>query len=200
MNIVIQDLRRDHHNFHRVLKLIRHLVKQTIDDNWSEAPVGGVLALETAFSYMQVYVAGVHHQVEDLVFDAFVRQTSPARGHLDRMRSEHDQLNETIAQIKRILAKNFSDTVRNQQQMTLLQEKMNCYFQMQLDHMQFEELSVYPLVENSLSISDWKGIIRQSPSMGDPAFGIQPVAAFKPLVDGVEIMEEMAQFPNWQLS
>ncbi|MBX2869534.1 MAG: hemerythrin domain-containing protein [Acidiferrobacterales bacterium] len=197
MNIVIQDLRKDHHNFHRVLKLIRLLVNQSLDEDVKRSAVGGVLTLQMAFEYVHHYVSGVHHQVEDLVFEAYVRQSFPAHSDLERMRDEHDRLNSSVEEIKDDIARTIFTTYRNPQQVSMIKEKVSRYFQLQLNHMRFEELSVYPLVENALSINDWKEIIQQSPNTGDPAFGQQPIAVFKPLSDGVRRMENLGQRQEW---
>jgi hemerythrin-like domain-containing protein len=64
------------------------------------------------------------------------------------------------------------------------------YIDMQMRHMRIEETSIFPLVEEKLSIPDWKHIIKKSPAGNDPLFDKSNPPHFDVLTTWIEKPQE----------
>ncbi len=163
MNIIIRELRADHHNIARLLVLMRNLIgliKKADSKN-------EIRNIRKCVEYMKAYPDEIHHPKEDVLFARLKERNKSSAVYVENLLDEHKILTRK--------SKEFYELVRGIEEGNIVSHdhlKMVSieYIDAQFRHMRYEEASIFPMIEQELTISDWKSIILMLPSGNDPLF------------------------------
>ena len=164
---MIRDLRVDHHNILRVLRLL----KRSLDNMNGKTDSKEFERARECIKYLCEYPDNVHHPREDLMFEMLLNREPSVEDRVGNLHREHVDLYTRSKQLHSAMEtaeKGLSVALK------VLQQQASGYSDMQISHMRHEELSVFPLIEQKLTLNDWKAIIAKAPSDKDPVFAGNP--------------------------
>ena len=163
MNIIIRELRADHHNIARLLVLMRNSIALITESNL-EVEIPNILKCA---EYLMSYPDEIHHPKEDILFDRLKYRDDSSTVYIENLLAEHKLLSRK--------SQEFYELVRETEERQYVEYdnlKMISvdYIDSQFRHMRYEEASVFPLIEQKLTLNDWKSILQSLPSGDDPLF------------------------------
>jgi hemerythrin-like domain-containing protein len=160
---MIRDLRTDHHNILRVLRLLKRSLS-SMDDKLDSREFERA---RECIKYLCEYPDRVHHPREDLMFEMLLNREPSIEKKVGNLQQEHVDL---YARSKKLLEAMESAETGKSLAFDALNQQVSGFSEMQIGHMRHEELSVFPLIEQKLTLNDWKAIIAQAPAGKDPVF------------------------------
>ena len=160
---MIRDLRVDHHNILRVLRLL----KRSLDNLNGKTDSKEFERARECIKYLCEYPDNVHHPREDLMFEMLLNREPSVEDKVGNLHREHVDLYTRSTQLHSAM-----ETAETGLSVALevLHQQASGFSDMQISHMRHEELSVFPLIEQKLTLNDWKAIIAKAPSDKDPVF------------------------------
>ncbi|MGI9318989.1 MAG: hemerythrin domain-containing protein [bacterium] len=165
---MIRDLRTDHHNILRVLRLLKRSLA-TMDGKLDSKEFERA---RECIKYLCEYPDSIHHPREDLMFEMLLNREPSVTDKVGNLHQEHIDLYARSKQLHDALE---SAEAGMSVAIDVLQHQARGFSDMQISHMRHEELSVFPLIEQKLTLNDWKSIIAKAPAGRDPVFSAKPV-------------------------
>ena len=175
MNPQLQELHRDHVNLAHVLHLLESLLGEVragehIDLN----------ALSEIVDYVQAYPDLIHHKREDVIFSVYLEHGTGRNELVDRLMAEHVLLLKKTQEIREHIEQWCNDSpVPRERVVSIIAD----YLQMQWDHLNLEESSVFDLLDQELEPDDWVRIEAAMPAATDPLFGKMMRQRFEHIFD-----------------
>lgn len=163
MHPILQDLHQDHVNLSRVLQLLQKQL-DLID-------CGGEVNLHVLgeiIDYVQSYPDLLHHPREDVIFQVYRVRYSAGLDVIDRLMEEHRTLIAGTSALQGCVDQWEHDLPVPREHLKRL---LADYLSRQWDHLNLEEGSIYKLLADSLTESDWAEIEAGMPQGSDPLFG-----------------------------
>ena len=166
MNIILQSLRTDHHNMARLLVFMRNSVQLVKQADFGEH-TEHIRLLCDCIEYMATYPDEIHHPKEDILFDQLKKRDGATKTTIENLQAEHRLLACKTQELREIAEAIDKEHIVPQHRLA-----MACfdYIDMQFRHMRYEEDTVFPKIEQKLTLKDWKSILKSLPSGDDPLF------------------------------
>ena len=166
MKLTLESLYKDHDNLRRVLYLIEQLLIDIYRGSSKCYPM-----LQRILAYIQEYPERVHHPAEDAMFSVVLKSgvsDRQLREDINTLIRDHSEIEEitrdAIAAVESMLA---STNLEN----TDVGTKLCALLTRQRSHLLFEEMKIYPHIEEYLGSEDWGKISTLIPDQEDPIFG-----------------------------
>ncbi|MCL1138914.1 hemerythrin domain-containing protein [Shewanella pneumatophori] len=131
--------------------------------------------------YMQSYAEHSHHPLEDIISELYGSKfQSNSTG--ETLLAEHEALSDASTSLMTTLNLILSDIVVSKEQLVL---DLQSYVQLQRNHMEFEELSVFPKWKEAFTDSDWQTVTAMCNErlIDDPLFNENGAVLFEELRD-----------------
>ena len=163
MEPVLNKLHEDHKNF---IKLLRFLEEQLrLLENCENSDLEATF---DAIRYMKEYPDFVHHPLENVIFKYFLENYSEVHDELVGLLQEHEEMPVLTDKLIEMLKGALSDIPQEREELC---ESLKKYLEVQKEHMNREEASVYPTINSILDESDWKKMDSELVNIQDPMFG-----------------------------
>ena len=163
MNDIVFELMADHHHMMKILSIMRQATEWIIQLPPLDLTVGSEYQLlQSCTQYMCRFPDSIHHPKEEIIFDKLAKQNCAA-SYVDILRSEHIGLGSKSKMLDQLLTEFKQTTVPVQP----IVDKSSEYIDSQIQHMRTEEMAVFPLMTDRLTINDWKEIIKSFPGNKD---------------------------------
>ncbi|MCB1755189.1 MAG: hemerythrin domain-containing protein [Gammaproteobacteria bacterium] len=163
MQKLMAELRRDHRNIGRLLKLLEGELDKMSNDGDPD-----LLLMLDIVDYVENYPDLVHHPRENLVFAAYKAKSLEGAEIVDGLLEEH-RLLPKMTRLFRTLLEEVSDSAiiitRDE-----LRAKAQEYIDRQREHLNTEERLMFPMIESTLDEEDWHDLEATSPEYKDPLF------------------------------
>ncbi len=174
MNVYVQELRSDHQRLSRLLNFLRDYLP-SVQPGRKPMEIG---PLRQCIEYIRAYSVDVHQQREDILFKRLAARDENARIYVDVLTAEHRLLVHNAEYLYEIATR--VEKGRNSQREQLMRAVRE-FINTKIRHMRLEEDTVFPMVENQLTLDDWKRVISDMPSRCDPLFDDDLNERFLPL-------------------
>jgi hemerythrin-like domain-containing protein len=174
VNIIIRELRADHHNIARLLVLMRNSIALISEENLEcEIP-----NIRKCAEYLMSYPDEIHHPKEDILFNRLKYRDTSSSVYIENLLAEHRLLSHKSQEFYELVRE-----IEENQKVAYDNLKMVSvdYIDTQFRHMRYEEASIFPLIEQKLTLSDWKSVLQSLPSGEDPLFNENRNAHFDSL-------------------
>lgn len=147
---VLARLQRDHRSMARVLDVLEAQRNLLGTDEGAD-----YMVMEQALAYLSVYADGVHHPLEDRVFDQILDKglTPPERALVLGNLNQHVEICEATDKARADMTLILNDVVIPMQK---LADDLDAYVKLQKLHMRIEQTQIFPLAVRTLKASDWE--------------------------------------------
>lgn len=163
MHPQLQELHQDHLNLAKVLRLLETLLADVRAGEHIDLD-----ALGEIVDYVQSYPDLIHHRREDIIFSVYLERSASRNGLVDRLMGEHGLLLKKTHEVHEHIEQWRHDSpVPRERVVSIIAD----YLQMQWDHLNLEEGSVFDLLHEELTPVDWERIEASMPLSTDPLFG-----------------------------
>ena len=163
MSLILDKLHTDHINFIKLLDFLKQqltLLKECKDSDLE-------LILD-AIRYMKEYPDLIHHPLENVVFNYYLKHHKKVNKEVKELLQEHDEMPLLTEKLMEMLQAAVSDMPQERAQLC---EYLEEYITKQVEHMNHEEASVYPEIESALSDQEWREVNSELSDVEDPLFG-----------------------------
>ncbi|MCW8885494.1 MAG: hemerythrin domain-containing protein [Motiliproteus sp.] len=163
MTQLLNDLHKDHINISALLTILKNKLATL---KAGRKPNFGLMA--EVVDYLGDYGDNYHHAKENLIYH-YIEDRFPKKTNIiHQQMKEHDEL--------KILTEELGNSVNQVLMDVPIQleefiEQLHQFIEKQGQHLNHEECKVFPLIEQCLSIDDWKYIASSLPDREDPLFG-----------------------------
>ncbi len=158
-------LYNDHAHFELLLRCLEHrtVTNQTRDTWRSDLPI-----ILDALDYIKNYPELWHHPVEDKIFSYIAQRHPNHTNKIDFLKKEHQKLEGLTVRLTSLFA-----TLDDSEEFCLdeLTSTMCEFLQCQSDHLEYENLNIYPLMTRYLHEQDWRTLSESISEVNDPLFG-----------------------------
>jgi len=163
MQQVLVNLHAEHVNIMRILDYLEEqvqLLEKGENPEWD--------LMYDVMHYMTNYPDLYHHPKEDMIFDRLRSRTAEFDGHVGQLLQEHGDIYS--------LGKHFRDAIQEvdggipitcEEFARIARDYIKC----QKDHLELEELVLFPLAQQYLEDSDWAAVEKAIRKQPDPLFG-----------------------------
>ncbi|MDY6942992.1 MAG: hemerythrin domain-containing protein [Pseudomonadota bacterium] len=153
----------DHRRIGDILDLLElELVKRQQGDDMEMS------LLQQSIGYYDEYMHRFHHPTEDVIYQHAVRIDQELQPLVDGLRVEHDRMRVAT---RRLLEEIDEQEVRADPSPTVLIADLRNFVYMERRHVNFEEKTVFPMLQETLEFIDWAAVERQLPDVDDPLCG-----------------------------
>jgi len=160
---VIDTLKTDHANMHKVLALVGRLL-----DSIEAGQTPDFVLLANALYYMRKFPGQVHHPKEDLIFRLLYARDPTLLDEVTYARDEHKEIAETEDWlVEQVLDAPRPGTAARRRML----ESGRRYIDMQTRHSEREERLLFPRAQATLTDRDWREVAVQFKQIDDPLFG-----------------------------
>ncbi|MEX2365813.1 MAG: hemerythrin domain-containing protein [Pseudohongiellaceae bacterium] len=174
MNEILDKLHQDHIHMARVLDLIdRELTRFNKEDESSDLPL-----VHDAMHYLTQYGDQCHHPLEDRVFAHLQEINTFSTEAVARLHDEHQTLYARGKAFRDAVGDVESDATMTRDAFMQLARD---YLDLQREHLNFEEATVFPLAREHMDQADWQAIARDEQTAHDPLFGSEVEQAYQRL-------------------
>ena len=166
MHTLMTELHQDHVNLARLLELLNQQVELLASDDEPDY----LLMIDIA-DYIRRYSDHVHHPREDEIYKVLLTLTDEAKSAVDDLLEEHQRLPAVTTEFYNMLDGILNDgAIISRQE---LQDKISHFIQVEREHINTEEGTVFPLINNTLQSADWAIVEADMQQYQDPLFGGQ---------------------------
>ncbi len=164
MNRIMAELHQDHIHLSRLLNMLERHVKVLMHDG--EPDLNMMLDV---VEYIRNYSDHFHHPKEDKVYAIFKKRTKEGEDIVDSLLDDHQHIPGVTLEFQQILynANNGSLIINRAE----LSKKITHYIDIQRTHLNTEEEKLFPLINNTLKVSDWAELEASVQERSDPLFG-----------------------------
>ena len=174
---ILNNLHNDHMNFSKVLSFLEIQLKKLSDSDEVDFEL-----ILLAIQYMKEYPDKIHHPSENIVFHYYVEHYSGEHDVIEALMEEHDNMPLLTHRLLEMLESVLIDEPQSRDELC---KCLDQYIMKQKEHMNIEEARVYPLLESSMQIEDWRQIDNNLDDINDPLFGKSIKAMYQPLFDSL---------------
>ncbi|WP_293267815.1 hemerythrin domain-containing protein [Neptunomonas sp.] len=178
---VISELQQDHVNLSKLLEILDKKIIKLKDGN---QPNIGLMA--DVIGYIANYAEGYHHPKEDEVFAFFKGRDTKLDGVMQECEVAHTNLKGFAHALLEVIDGVLHDAVMP---MDNFIEKLEDFVRNEKKHLDFEEASVFPVLNEVATDADWKAVEAGLPIENDPLFGEKRSEEYKALY--VELMRDI---------
>lgn len=161
--MMMERIRREHSYMVRLLSILRHkleLVK-------NEQPINYSL-LKEIVDYLASHSEKVHHPKEDILYRHYMKCYGDEKV-VANLEQEHQTLAQTTHHFLEIMEMILNDAVVPQD---VFIEQLETFLQGQKSHLELEEQSILPLINQTFVLEDWQSVEAQwQDNDDDPVFG-----------------------------
>ncbi len=171
MHRVMAELHQDHVHLARLLDLLDEQVSLVSSDGDPDF----FLMIDIAH-FIQNYPDLVHHPKEDQVYRVFKARAEKWADVVNALLAEHQSIPAVTTEFSSMLeaAVNGSSIIgRNE-----LKQKIQDFIDIQREHMEKEEKTIFPLIEKNLNEQDWADVESGLVKADDPLFGDKVEACY----------------------
>jgi hemerythrin-like domain-containing protein len=173
MHAALDRLYLDHDNAARVLTWMGAEFDRLRAGNEADFQLIG-----DAMAYVLDYAELFHHPNEDVMFDRLEARDASLAELLVELAREHVELAEQGAELRRVVSGAGRTSELDVDMVSNLGQAYTVSFHR---HMEVEEGSVLPLMDQIFDSADWQAIARRLVHMDDPLFGRRMSSRFKAL-------------------
>lgn len=138
--------------------------------------------------YIRRYSDDVHHPKEDVVYKVFLECSDEAADKVDLLMHDHQSLPSATLELQSLL-----ESVANVDAAVSREEfnsKINKFINLQITHMNLEEVDVFPQIDQALDAKQWKVLEASMSETNDPLFGGQVADNYKRLYQQISLEVE----------
>ncbi|MGY5650357.1 hemerythrin domain-containing protein [Vibrio cincinnatiensis] len=161
--MMIERIQREHGYMARLLAILRdklQLLKVEKSVNYS--------LIKEIVDYLGSHSESIHHPKEDIIYRYYIEHYAQ-EPTIDNLEKEHLQLAEQTQSFLNLIDMILQDAVVPQ---ALFIDQLEAFIETQLHHLELEDKSVLPLINQTFSISDWQKVEAQwTNNEDDPVFG-----------------------------
>ena len=159
---VLDRLGQDHRNIELVMRMIEAEVEKFELDDVEV----NLSAIADALTYIAAYPDAVHHPVEERLFNRLESFASTQEmENIETLRAQHKELCESTRQLQQDVDNILNDIVVP---ITKLQRHLKQYLNLQRQHMELENESVFKFAEDKLDATDWSHLQSELEREQDP--------------------------------
>ena len=179
MHPMLERLQQDHVNYSRLMSLLDRQVKHLEHGEQTD-----MLVMRDIMRYMMNYPDVFHHPYEELLFRQMQNKELPeqAAETINALHREHLQLASLSEELDASLEAAVSGTIVSREK---LLNVANAFLKLMREHVRTEERIVFPLIDKTLSASEWVLLESRGGKMEDPLFGPVIAEEYRRLYDGV---------------
>ena len=160
---VLEELHQDHVNLHKLLMLFQESISHIREGEPPNIPL-----INDVVNYISSYADGYHHPKEDRMYNHFRKRLPLLDQLLAICEDEHVMLKNCTDDFLTVIDEVLNDTVIS---MHSLSDVMEDYLAKQLNHLNFEEGEIFPLIKEQATSKDWKLLSASLSQRVDPIFG-----------------------------
>ena len=134
--------------------------------------------------YLQEYSEQFHHPMEDAIFSVLLKRDASAGKQLRELIRDHTSLEIITRQLRETLEKQKDGKRAN---IDVLDEIIPTLLARLRQHLEYEEDTIFPMVDRVMTRLDWENIRSMTPGIDDPVFGKQLNNEYKPLYEALNI-------------
>jgi len=177
MKNILNKLHNDHINFSKLLAFLDKQYHLLEDREHSE--LSSVL---DAIKYMKEYPDYVHHPLENVVFKYYLDRYEGAHEKITELLHEHEEMPLLTNKLIDMLEGALADVPQSREELCTY---LNEYISIQKEHMNEEEVQVYPVLSSKLDENDWKNIDTEFAHVEDPLFGEKVEKSYQGLIQQI---------------
>lgn len=160
---VLNDLHQDHVNLNKLLAVLDNKLEEL-----KQGEMPNFVLLADAVDYITTYADAYHHPLEDQMYETFKASGCPELEEvITRCVDEHAQLKQSSDEIIKAVACILSDAVVPMDQFAA---KLECFLEQQIEHLNLEEGTLFPLLDEIATDAQWQTLESDLPKMDDPLF------------------------------
>ncbi|HFG1849442.1 TPA: hemerythrin domain-containing protein [Vibrio cholerae] len=161
--MMMERIRREHSYMVRLLSILRH----KLDLVKSEQPINYSL-LKEIVDYLASHSEKVHHPKEDILYHHYMAHYGDEQ-QVANLEREHQELAQITHQFLDVMEMILNDAVVPQD---VFIEQLEAFLQGQKQHLELEEQSILPLINQTFELEDWQSVESQwQNNDDDPVFG-----------------------------
>ena len=163
MQKILDKLHRDHINFTKLLKFFELQL-----DNIRCGIRADYALLQNALDYLSEYQDTIHHPIENDIYAAYLKRHGDSKDVIDGLTLEHTSLKfltSKLGEIIQYIVQGDLDDIRG------MERQLYEFVERQKNHIDFEEDTIFKIMDQALKIDDWKRLEIQFLPMDDPLFG-----------------------------
>lgn len=182
---VLQQLRREHADFSRLLDLLdRQLAVFASGERPDYDIMGAVI------DYCLDYPDAMHHPKEDLIYRILKSRDAELARIVGDLEEDHRRLGAVTRELAEALRQVLTEELVDRHEVHDLTEG---FLRSYRRHIALEEDKVFPAAERTLSQDDWDEIDARLNRRDDPLFGDAVVDRFRALRDNIDGLATIAQ-------
>jgi hemerythrin-like domain-containing protein len=174
---IIDSLREDHRNMHRLLDVLDSQIEVF---RRGEEPDYELLT--QTIDYCLNYPDHIHHPMEDEVYRHLSAKDPALKKQMGDLEAAHDDLSALTRRVAQALEAILKEGEVDRQAVVGVTE---AFIRAYRRHIEIEERSFFPLAERALDADDWKSIEAGLAQSTDPLFGEDTAAAYRRLRDNI---------------
>ncbi len=161
--MMMERIRREHSYMVRLLSILRH----KLDLVKSEQPINYSL-LKEIVDYLASHSEKVHHPKEVILYRHYMAHYGDEQ-QVANLEREHQELAQITHQFLDVMEMILNDAVVPQD---VFIEQLEAFLQGQKQHLELEEQSILPLINQTFELEDWQNVESQwQNNDDDPVFG-----------------------------
>lgn len=179
---VLTELHQDHVNLNKLLAVLQNKLERL---KHGEMP--NFILLADAVDYISNYADAYHHPREDQLYAHFRDVSEPElKDAIAQCEEDHKRLKQYSAELLEAVDCILNDAVVPMDQLVA---KLELFLDHQIEHLNLEEGTIFPLLDDMTSDSQWQELEQKLPKMDDPLFGEQQKERYIALY--TELLQDM---------
>ncbi|MEG3753881.1 hemerythrin domain-containing protein [Psychromonas arctica] len=176
---MINRIHKDHINIMQLLKVIENKIAMLKIDGSIDYQL-----LKSITDYLKSYADKYHHPMEDLIYAYYLKYRVVSDQVANRLEEDHQQLSDLTTELDDMLNMILLDAIIPKD---IFIEKLETFVNKQKQHLSYEELSILPAIQASLTEDDWAHLSLQwkHKEYVDPLFGDSISDRFKNLSEHI---------------
>ena len=163
MTGIIDTIHADHRNYSVLLSMLNADI-----DNMNKGEKADFVRLYDIMNYMINYPDVKHHPAEEVIFERLEQKQPEIKEEVAQLVEEHRRLAETGRALQEKLQQVIGGGIVSKESIS---DAARDYYELLLNHLNFEEGKLLPLVKQSFSDDDWQNIEVRLSEDEDPLFG-----------------------------
>ena len=163
MTEILDTIHTDHRNYSILLSMLN-----TDIDHIQKGEHTDFIRLYDIMKYMTNYPDIKHHPTEEIIFDLLEKKQPEIKEKVSQLVNEHRQLAESGQALLERLQYVTSGAIVPKESII---EAAKDYYELLLNHLNFEESKLLPMVKEDFSDEDWNNVKVQMTGEEDPLFG-----------------------------
>jgi hemerythrin-like domain-containing protein len=175
MSPLLEELHQDHVHMARLLGLLSAQLDLIHDAGSPDYEL-----MLNIVEYNEEYPDRIHHPKEDVIYRAYLEKSDEDRDIIEALLEEHVRLIQETCDFHQTLTLVMQGAVMSRDE---IEREARTYIQHQREHLNTEEVRVFPLIDRTLDQADWRRITKQAKKARDPLFGSQVSERYRALYE-----------------